>query len=260
LLFNRFKSRAVVGIPATAPGERIYAIGDIHGRHDLLVELLERIGDHGRSLETKAKTHLILLGDMVDRGPDSAKVLRLVRKIQAQHESMVVLRGNHEELMLGALDGRPGMLRGWMRTGGRATLRSFGLEPPPSGDDPTEFLQLANATIPQELLQWMRNLPLSARSGSYFFCHAGIRPGVPIARQKRTDLLWIREDFLTDDRDHGAIIVHGHSEAATLDEQVNRIGVDTGAYRTGVLTALYLEGEERGYISTDPPAEEEPAA
>lgn len=241
--------------PSTNPGERIYAIGDIHGRDDLLIALLARIEAHSAALPEPESQHIVLLGDLVDRGPRSAAVLKLVREVQRADSNMIVLQGNHEDLMLRALAGEPGMLRAWMRVGGKETLRSFGLEPPPREADPAEAIAKIIAEIPPQWLAWLRNLPLTARSGSYHFCHAGIRPGVPLKRQTRSDLLWIRDDFLVDERDHGAVIVHGHSISEEVEIRPNRIGIDTGAYQTGALTALYLEGTEREIISTgSPPA------
>ena len=248
-------------LSTTAAGERIYAIGDVHGSYKELRSVLGLIENHVEKLPKAASTHIILLGDLIDRGPDSAKVLEYLYKLQRQTKNVVVLMGNHEELMLRALDGEAGMLRAWMRTGGDTTLRSFGIEPPSRDDDPREALDLVRRTIPAEWVAWIRALPLTARSGDYLFCHAGIRPGVALKRQKRADLLWIRDEFLNDDETrHEAIVVHGHSISTEVEMRPYRIGIDTGAYRTGTLTALYLEGEAREILSAGGPAGEEERA
>ncbi len=247
-------------MPSTAEGERIYAIGDIHGRLDLMKDLLNRIEKHAASLPPARSVHIVILGDMVDRGPESAEVLRYLYGVQQATGRLIVLQGNHEELMLRALAGEPGMLRAWMRIGGSATIRSFGLEPPHRDDDQRAAVNDILKTIPAHLLDWIRALPLTARSGDYLFCHAGIRPGVALKRQKRADLLWIRDEFLEDPQDHGVMVVHGHSVSTDVEMRGNRIGIDTGAYRTGILTGLYLEGEDRQIISTEAPLELETAA
>jgi serine/threonine protein phosphatase 1 len=236
---------------ATDKGERIYAIGDVHGCYDQLRELLAMIEAHNATLPPCRSLHVILLGDLVDRGPASAEVLRFLHNVQQRTDRIIVLQGNHEELMLKALDGEPGMLRAWMRIGGDATLRSFGIEPPPKDMDPREALETVRAAVPAEWVTWLRALPLTARSGDYLFCHAGIRPGVPLKRQTRADLLWIRDEFLEDEETrHEVMVVHGHSIAAEVEMRTSRIGIDTGAYRTGVLTALCLEGSRREILAT----------
>lgn len=237
--------------PSTAKGDRIYAIGDIHGRYDLLRELLKRVEAHSRTLPEPENFHLVLLGDLVDRGPDSAEILRYLVELDRNIAGLVVLLGNHEEVMLRVYDGDTALLRSWLRIGGIETLRSFGLEPPPRDGNPVAFLEAMRRAIPRHLMDWMRKLPVTARSGDYFFVHAGVRPGVPLKRQTRTDMIWIREEFLQFRGEHGATIVHGHSISPGVEIQPNRIGIDTGAYRTGVLTALYLEGERREVISTE---------
>ena len=239
--------------PSTDRGERIYAIGDIHGRLDLLRDLLDKVEAHTRSLAPVETIHVVLLGDLIDRGTQSAETLRYVHSAQKQDDALIVLLGNHEELMLKAIDAAPGALRAWMRMGGRATVRSFGLEPPEEDGDARAYAARLRATIPTEWLDWLRALPLTARSGDYLFCHAGVRPGVALKRQVRSDLLWIRDDFLEDPSNHGAVIVHGHSIANAVEMRTNRIGIDTGAYKTGVLTALYLEGRDRQIIATSQP-------
>jgi serine/threonine protein phosphatase 1 len=235
--------------PGTGKGERIYAIGDIHGRLDLMSALLSKIEQHSAGLPRTRSIHLVMLGDVIDRGPSSAEVLSYLHGVQQETDRLILLRGNHEDMMLRSLEGEPGMMRAWIRVGGDATLRSFGIEPPESDSDIMSATRALAAKLPRNMLEWLRALPLTARSGDYLFCHAGVRPGVPIKRQSRADLLWIREEFLQDDSDHGAVVVHGHSVATEVEMRDNRIGIDTGAYRTGVLTAIYLEGGAREIIS-----------
>lgn len=247
-----FGSKRVSERPAVQPGDRIYVIGDVHGCHDLLVELLDKIEAHSSALPTAANVHIIQIGDIIDRGPQSAEVLRYLYDVQQRTSRVVVLQGNHEVMMLQALAGEAGMLRAWMRIGGRDTLRSFGLEPPERGADEERAIARIRRAIPGEWLDWLERLPLTAQSGDYFFCHAGIRPGVPLKRQSRNDLLWIRDQFLEDRTPHPAIIVHGHTPTREVEFCNNRIGIDTGAYESGVLTALYLEGTNREVIATSP--------
>lgn len=249
LKLSRLVSGSAPKSPSTAPGDRVYAIGDIHGRYDLLRKLLDQIEDHTATLPPAKSIHVILLGDLIDRGPDSARVLKLAYDVQRKTRNLFVLLGNHEELMIRALSGEPGMVGAWMKLGGRATLRSFGIEPPEGDYDLRAFTRQVSSAIPGEILEWLKALPLSARSGDYFFCHAGVRPGVALKRQVANDLLWIRDGFLDSEVDHGAVIVHGHSVATDVQLRYNRIGIDTGAYRTNLLTGLYLEGEQCEILS-----------
>ncbi|MFZ3482968.1 metallophosphoesterase family protein [Sphingomonas sp. 3-13AW] len=235
-------------LPSTDSGERIYAIGDIHGRLDLLRLLLDKIGAHSNALPPARSLYLVFVGDIVDRGPHSAEVMEMLYDLQRKTDHVIVLLGNHEEAMLQALDGDMDALRGWLAVGGEETLASFGVAPLRPDEDRRAYLQRARAAIPREWIAWLRRLPLSVRSGDYYFVHAGIRPGVALHRQTRNDMLWIRDDFLEDRRDHGAVIVHGHSVTPRAEIRANRICVDTGAYRTGVLSAIYLEGEKQEVI------------
>lgn len=239
-------------MPSTDSGERIYAVGDIHGRYDLLRRIVDLIGDHSAALPPPKSLHIVFIGDLIDRGPHSAQVVEFLHDLQSRSDRVIVLQGNHEEAMLRALDGDAATLRGWLNVGGRETLRSFGVEPPEDSEDIRDFLRRARAAIPRRWVLWLQRLPLTARSGDYFFCHAGIRPGVALRRQVREDLLWIRDDFLEDQREHGAVIVHGHSIEPSVQMRSNRIGIDTGAYRTGILSALYLEGERSEVLSVGP--------
>jgi serine/threonine protein phosphatase 1 len=246
LLRNRNKT----GVPArTASNERIYAIGDVHGRYDLLRDLLDMIEIHSSRLPGLARPKVMLLGDIVDRGPDTAKVMRFLATAQRHAGRLVVLCGNHEEMMLRVIDGDEEVEQPWLDYGGIATLQSFGIALPETSDRPGALGRQLRSAMPADLIQWLRELRLSARSGDYFFCHAGVRPGVRLDRQNRDDLMWIRDEFLHSDTDHGAVVVHGHSESIGVEVRTNRIGLDTGAYRTGALSCLYLEGTKRDVLT-----------
>ncbi|WP_235955231.1 metallophosphoesterase family protein [Sphingobium psychrophilum] len=239
----------IIQLPSTDAGERIYAVGDVHGRFDLLQKLIERIGEHNGALPPAKSLHMLFLGDLIDRGPQSAQVLKFLHDLQRKTSRILVLQGNHEEALLQSIDGNLEVLEGWLRFGGAQTLESFGLASPGAGDDLRLYLREVRSAIPALYIEWIRRLPLTARSGDYFFCHAGVRPGVALRRQTREDLLWIRDDFLADPRHHGAVIVHGHSIETDVQLRDNRIGIDTGAYRTGILTAIYLEDDKQELIS-----------
>ncbi len=215
--------------------------------------LIARIGEHSASLPPARSLYVVLIGDVVDRGPQSAEVLTMLYGLQRQNSRVIVLLGNHEEAMLQALDGDPDALRRWLAVGGDATLASFGIAPLRGEDDPRDYMNGARRAIPRRLLAWLRQLPLSVQSGDYYFVHAGVRPGVALARQVREDMLWIRREFLCHERDFGAIIVHGHSITTNVDIRENRIGIDTGAYQSGILSAIYLEGEKRDIITVSLP-------
>jgi len=231
--------------PATDPGDRIYAIGDVHGRFDLLQQLMVRIAEHSASLKLPSSLNIIFLGDLIDRGPDSLKVLEYLFELQRQVKGVVVLQGNHEEIFLKAIDGDLRVFRSWLSYGGAQMLQSLGVAVPGRDDDLEECLAEMRRAISPALVTWIRRLPFSAQSGDYFFCHAGVRPGVQLKRQTREDLLWIRDDFLDDDSSFGAVVVHGHTISPEVEMRHNRIGIDTGAYLHGVLTGLFLEDGKR---------------
>jgi serine/threonine protein phosphatase 1 len=253
-MFWKRKSKAVPSARssfAVPDGQRVYAIGDIHGRDDLFAELIELIRAD-IAAHVPAKVCLILLGDLVDRGPQSAQVVERAIKLRAEFDDMRLLIGNHEECFLAALTGDVRRLRYFMRIGGDATVASYW------NDD----VGLAEATfekvaerlpqlVPAEHVRFLEAGEDIVEIGEYAFVHAGIRPGIAMEKQSRVDLRWIRDDFLVDDRDHGVMIVHGHTIRDDVDEWPNRIGIDTGAYRSGVLTAIVLEGVGRRYLKTE---------
>lgn len=234
----------------TEPGHRVYAVGDVHGRHDLLRRLMKQIVSHFETSEKKPKqVHLIFLGDIIDRGPDSASCLRLVHDL-VQRANARLLRGNHEDLLLHSIDGDPVAQRIWLDNGGLALLHSFGVEEPSPSEDAIDFGDRVRAAIPEPFLETLRAAPLTFENGDYLFVHAGVRPGVRLSRQDEQDLLFIREDFTSSDAWHGAVVVHGHSIVGDVEILKNRIAVDTGAYRTDKLSCVVLDGRRRSIIST----------
>ena len=231
-------------------GDRLYAIGDIHGRFDLFERLLETIETDNAS-RGEARTTIILLGDLIDRGPDSARVVDHARCWTGDFADMDVLLGNHEASMLAILEGNTEWMDSWLGYGGRETLVSYGVSPDLlTLGSRAEIVEAAQAHVPDNHREWLRGCPTLLQRGDYVFAHAGIRPGLSIADQKTKDLLWIRSEFLDSDEDHGAIVVHGHSISPQPEERPNRIGIDTGAYFSNTLTALGLEGSARWFIQS----------
>lgn len=233
--------RPCVSLPA---GHRVYAIGDVHGRADLFEKLIQLIQRDVEALPP-AITHLVILGDFIDRGPSSRDLLDLLRKAD-ESPNVVILRGNHEEALIQAAHGNQQALGFWLKHGGRATLRSFGAQISRDMKDPQAVQRLIERFIPPSTIIWLANRPLDFRLGDYYFVHAGIQPGIALDQQAVTDKLWIREPFLTSDVDHGVVVVHGHSaEPMGVQLRSNRIGVDTGAWISGELSAIGLEGDQK---------------
>lgn len=237
--------------PARVPdGLRVYAIGDIHGRLDLLDQLLFRIEADER-VRGGARTQLIFLGDLVDRGPDSAGVVQRALELKESGRSVRFLMGNHEEVFLKALAGSLEALRFFVKIGGRSTILSYGFdEAEYEALDYDELLVRLMDRVPAAHRSFLNSFEDQIAIGSYLFVHAGIRPRVPLDEQTGGDLRWIRSDFLDFRGDHGPIVVHGHTIFDDVDERSNRIGIDTGAFASGRLTALGLEGGERWYLNT----------
>jgi serine/threonine protein phosphatase 1 len=258
----RFLSKRLAR-PSLPPGIRMYVIGDVHGRVDLLRALLDDIRRDDATREG-ANTIVVQLGDMIDRGPDSAGVVDLMMTPLGWART-IVLKGNHEAMLLQILDGADQVLPAWLHSGGRAALASWGIDPL-LAEDPDiaveTIVDLLVRGIPSRQRDWLRRRPLSYRLGDYYFVHAGVMPGVPLERQREEHSLWIREQFLTSRADHGAVVVHGHSVVPRAEQRFNRIGVDTGAYASGRLTALGLEGSRRWMLDTasEAPVEIAPAA
>lgn len=241
--------------PGTAPevpaGRRIYAVGDIHGRLDLLRRLHLLVAEDAAARPGPLNV-LVYLGDYIDRGDASSAVIDLLLDEPVAGFETVHLKGNHEESLLRFLvDIEVGPA--WLAYGGAETLLSYGVRPPqPAGRD--RELQRAQAELrarlPERHRRFLEGLRLTHEEGDYLFAHAGVRPGVSLARQQEADLLWIRDEFLLSDEDFGKIIVHGHTITARPDVQHNRIGIDTGAFASGTLTALVLEGKTWSFLQT----------
>jgi len=231
-------------------GWRAYAVGDIHGRLDLLDQLLAEI--HAQLARRPAhKVLLVFVGDLIDRGPSSAEVIERLRTYRRDGVKTMFLLGNHEEVLLRILGGEAELITKWRWFGGAECLKSYGVDPSQlTGRSEQEALEIVRNAIPKEHKEFLESFVDTCRFGDYLFVHAGIRPGVEVDQQRQTDLRWIREPFLLDDTDHGFVVVHGHTISPEVELMPNRIGIDTGAYRTGVLTALAIEGSRTWFLQT----------
>lgn len=250
-MFWKRKSKSETAIHsghAIPAGKRVYAIGDIHGRDDLFAQMIEMIrADH--AAREPAEVSIILLGDLVDRGPASAAVIERAMRLCDEFPDTRLIIGNHEECFLAALTGDVRRLKYFMRIGGDATIRSYW--PKDSRFEDLTFEEVAErlpSLVPAHHVDFLGSGEDTIEIGDYAFVHAGIRPGVPLEKQSLSDLRWIREEFLDSMSDHGKVVVHGHSITSEPDEQINRIGIDVGAFRSGVLAALVLEGDQRRYL------------
>ncbi len=252
-MFKRLFKSKVARAPRLfhAPaGERLYAIGDIHGRRDLLEKLLSQI-DADDAARGPAKTSLILLGDLMDRGPDSRGVIELLMKLSAATTTVTVLAGNHEELMIRAYEGDRAIASTFNRAGGKETMMSYGVTAEQyEAWDLGELVDNVRHFVPADHIDFLKGFKNWHKARDYLFVHAGIRPGVPIEEQDSADLRWIRGGFIDSNEDFGAMVIHGHTITKTVDECANRIGIDTGAFASGVLTAIGIEGTERWYLAT----------
>lgn len=242
---------------ASVPADTVvYAIGDIHGRHDLLEKIQSGIAQDA-SRRTARRKLVVYLGDYFSRGPASRRVLESVRSWRlpgGEEQEIVALKGNHEDLALRFLAGELATGRHWFDYNGLDALADYGVQPPDRqalDDAILEDLRQRFATaLPSEHLAFLQSLRVSHREGGYYFVHGGIRPGVALDAQTEHDRMWIRNAFLDSNRDHGVTVIHGHSITATPTVRHNRIGIDTGAYASGILTCLVLEGAERCFLQT----------
>lgn len=238
LMFWRSKQPTRTRLPADT---RIYAVGDIHGRADLLAQKTQRIDAHEASNPVENSIR-IYLGDYIDRGPASRRVIDHLIAESLRHNS-VFLQGNHEALLLAFLAAEDKDVKNsWIRNGGLQTATSYGV-------DPTSLQAAAlRAVIPQAHIAFFKQLKLSFEIGEYFFVHAGVRPGVSFAKQAEEDLLWIRGEFLNYKGSFGKVVVHGHTPVCEPEVRPHRINIDTGAFRSGRLTCLVLEGNDIAFI------------
>jgi serine/threonine protein phosphatase 1 len=239
LIWKRKRIAAENRIPK---GVRIYAIGDIHGRADLLKKLLVTIDLHF-SFNPIGNTIRLFVGDYVDRGPQSKEVIECLIDHQKTFNT-VFLKGNHESLLLDFL-AQPDVLEAWSECGGLQTLISYGLAPTikPGEREQIELSQAFARILPLDHLNFFKSLRNSFTLGHLFFAHAGVRPGIALKKQNEEDLLWIRNDFLYSEGDFGKTVVHGHSPVMNIDIRRNRINIDTGAYATGNLTCAIFEDD-----------------
>jgi serine/threonine protein phosphatase 1 len=230
--------------PSLPAGVRIYAIGDIHGRVDLLLDVLRKI-DHDKDRHPTSRSIEVFLGDCIDRGPQAREVIQTLVERKKISE-VVCLRGNHESLLEQFLE-RPDSFAQWRELGGGETLLSYDLAAPmrPTRSDEATLARALLARFPASHRTWLRELRNSFELGDYFFVHAGVRPGIPLDRQSQRDLLWIRREFLEWQDYFEKMIIHGHTPVDKPTFKHNRINIDTGAYATGTLTCLILEHHER---------------
>lgn len=237
--------------PSLPAGLRVYAIGDIHGMANLLQALLKHIKHDLKGYD--GESEVVFLGDYVDRGPDSAAVIDRLCDGPGPGDKWTFLKGNHDAFLSSTIHAERLKLRhyhAWIDQGGLEAMMSWGVKRALINKDPEDAVAALREAMPKAHRKFFRKLELSRRIGDYMFVHAGVRPHVDLQDQQEKDLLWIREDFLNHRKDFGAHIVHGHTISMNIDAKKNRTGVDTGAYRTGKLTALVLEGNKRRFLST----------
>lgn len=237
--------------PRAPEGELIYAVGDVHGRSDLLAELLRQIEVDATTRASSKKT-LVFLGDYVDRGPDSRGVVEMLLNDLPKGFNVHFLKGNHEAMLLDFL-AHAHRLDRWRINGGEATMASYGVDVDrleQAGARPEVWRDAFATALPKAHLDFFRHLSLQVPAGDYLFVHAGVRPGLPLDAQDEMDLIWIRDEFLNATEPFGKVVVHGHTPEQVPVLRPNRIGIDTGAVFSGRLTALRLQDEEQSFLTT----------
>ncbi len=241
----------------TPEGMRIYAVGDIHGCLDELRETVAWI-DNDLASNPPDDYRIIFVGDYIDRGPCSKGVIGFLMGLDAADEHVICLRGNHDELLSRFFTEKQDFVSWYTsRTmGGDKTLGSFGVRvSPPSvfqGELLVETRAFAEVLLNPSHVAFLEKRPLGVTFGDYFFCHAGIRPGVALDQQSDDDLVWIRDDFLTHQGLFDKVVIHGHTSRLDVDVQPNRINIDTRCHATGRLTTLVLEGDQHRFFQTGP--------
>lgn len=245
-LFSR-SSKSHHAVPA---GVRVYAVGDVHGSLEPLNKLLDAI--EGDCASADVQSHLIFLGDLVDRGRHSAQVIDRLLTGGLPTDRWDCIMGNHEEVMLECYGGRLETVDGWLGYGGVETLESYGLRSEAIFGSGFDFAAAMRRAIPAHHIRFLKSMKDYVRLGDYLFVHAGIRPGIPVEAQAGQDLRWIRKGFVDDRTDHGMMVVHGHTIVPEVEFRANRIAVDTGCYRTGRLSALVLEAATTRVLAVGP--------
>jgi serine/threonine protein phosphatase 1 len=254
-MFERLFSRrtSVAATPRVADGLAIYAIGDIHGRLDLLTDLLAQVAADAKRHPVDRQRQLVFLGDYIDRGTESRGVVDALLALSWPGFTGIFLMGNHEEAMLEFLDEQTDGV-GWLTYGGLETLISYGVairRLPADAASAAELRDALRAAVPPRHIDFLRRCVLSHVEGDYVFVHAGVRPGRPLEQQNRRDLLWIREEFLrARDPLPGKVVVHGHTICDSPQDLGHRIDIDTGAFVSGQLTCLVLRGAGRRFLAT----------
>jgi serine/threonine protein phosphatase 1 len=250
-LFKKAVAQRPLDTARVPDGMRVYAIGDIHGRDDLFNTLLAKIeaDDQQRG---PADTHIIFLGDLVDRGPGSSGVIETAMALKASGKNVRFLMGNHEEVFVSVCrKGDPKATRFFLRIGGEETILSYPITRAEYMSlDMEQLTERITTLVPKSHIEFVEGFEDQIVIGDYAFVHAGIRPGVALSDQKPSDMRWIREEFIEQRGDLEKVIVYGHTIYDEVEERGSRIGIDTGAYNSGKLTALALEGAERWYLQT----------
>lgn len=250
-MFN-FNKKKIPSVEASLPpGLRVYCIGDIHGRNDLLNGLLSKI--MADQVGYQGQLQVVYVGDYIDRGMNSKEVVELLANQHCFSNESIFIRGNHEQALLHFLDD-DSVGPAWLSFGGLATLASYGVamaKMPTKRQDYIDLQQRLKEHLPEHHEQFLRKTIFSYQVGSYFFVHAGINPKYSITRQNVDDLMWIRDEFVSSKKNFEKIIVHGHTVSEKPEFRSNRIGIDTGAYASGVLTCLVLEGQEQRLLQTN---------
>ena len=243
-LLNRYTKKVSLAA-GLSEGVRVYCIGDIHGRLDLLNDAHSKITTH--LTDYAGQSYVVYLGDYIDRGPHSMQVVDCLINTPLTNAIAVYLLGNHEQIMLQFMyNADMGLAHEWFRFGGLATLQSYGvtLKGIPTNKDIDDIRADLNEKCPLSHKQFYQTLVTHFELDGYYFVHAGIKPKVKLAKQNVDDLLWIREEFLSSTRQHGKVIVHGHSVSEVPEILPNRVGLDTGAYASNILTCAVFEGSD----------------
>ena len=231
--------------PAIPDGHRVYAVGDVHGQDHLLGDLLAQI-EADIVERPGGEVTIVFLGDLIDRGPKSGEVIERLRTYRPLGVRTEFLMGNHEEVLLRILEGEGGLVADWLRFGGAQCARSYGLSASSLAKmAPTKAIETLRSAIPAGHQAFLASFADTLRAGDYLFVNAGIRPGVALVEQAQIDLRWIRDPFLDHPARHDVMVVHGHTITEEVSEGAGRIGIDTGAYKYGVLTSLVLDGDQR---------------